>query len=65
MEILLVFLIFIFFILLGWKMYHEKWYKLVAGNVFGDDDAFVERHHKVLGIIFAVVAFASLLLLWL
>ena len=44
----------IIFFWFGWEIYrgNKKFYRLIAGNIFGDNNDSVEKHHKGLGIFY-------------
>lgn len=65
-EFILVGLVTILFIFVGVEVYlgHEKFYHLVAGNVFGDSNDEVAKHHKGLGIFYICFGLFVLSALW-
>lgn len=65
-EIIVICLIAIGFILLGIEIYlgHKKFYRLVAGNTFGDSNNEVEKHHKGLGILIICIGVFTLTSFW-
>ncbi|AKP02026.1 hypothetical protein V0Q12_09260 [Limosilactobacillus reuteri] len=57
----------IFFFWFGWGIYrrNKKFYRFVAGNIFGDNDASVDKHHKGLAILyFCFGIFVLSMLFW-
>lgn len=65
-PIIIVCLVTAFFILVGEKIYlgHRKFYRFVAGNIFGDSNDEVDKHHKGLGILYICFGLFVLSSLW-
>lgn len=65
-RIILVGLVTILFIFVGVEIYlgHERFYRFVAGNIFGDGNDEVAKHYKGLGIFYMCFGLFVLSILW-